>query len=235
MRVIKQMLKTIAKALLRLLPENFEIRLRNFAFALRNHPGSLKEKLRILKHSTPLILPDYFFPVNVKIDGRKNMLFCHSGHLGDILFSLHFCKEMLDKYPDKIILPIDSVCSKKIDSNEECSLKFITDLNEDDIGLDIGKGTVELFEQYLKESKTVIWNGPLGMFELAQYQNGTKKICECLSKLDSTVIIGGGDTAAAAISFGYKESFTHISTGGGASLEMMEGKILPGIDVINDK
>ncbi len=98
MRVIKQMLKTIAKALLRLLPENFEIRLRNFAFALRNHPGSLKEKLRILKNSTPLILPDYFFPVNVKIDGRKNMLFCHSGHLGDILFSLHFCKEMLESY-----------------------------------------------------------------------------------------------------------------------------------------
>ncbi|MBE6151921.1 MAG: phosphoglycerate kinase [Firmicutes bacterium] len=149
--------------------------------------------------------------------------------------NINFCKEMLDKYPDKIILPIDSVCSKKIDSNEECSLKFITDLNKDDIGLDIGKGTVELFEQYLNESKTVIWNGPLGMFELEQYQNGTKKICECLSKLDSTVIIGGGDTAAAAISFGYKESFTHISTGGGASLEMMEGKILPGIDVINDK
>ena len=149
--------------------------------------------------------------------------------------SIDFCKAMLDKYPDKIILPIDSVCSKKIDSNAESFLKFITDLNKDDIGLDIGQGSIELFEQYLKDSKTIIWNGPLGMFEMEQYQNGTKKICDYLSKLDSTVIIGGGDTAAAAISFGYKQSFTHISTGGGASLEMMEGKILPGIDVINEK
>lgn len=149
--------------------------------------------------------------------------------------NINFCKDMLEKYSDKIILPIDSVCSKQIDNDSPAVLKFITDLNRDDIGLDIGDGTVELFQQYLKDSKTVIWNGPLGMFEIAKYQNGTKKICEYLSKLDSTVIIGGGDTAAAAISFGYKESFTHISTGGGASLEMMEGKVLPGVEVINDK
>lgn len=146
-----------------------------------------------------------------------------------------FCKDILNQYPDKIILPIDSVCSKNINENIPGKLKFITDLDDTDIGLDIGDGTVELFKQYLKDSKTIIWNGPLGMFELDYYQNGTKKICECLSKLNSTVIIGGGDTAAAAISFGYKKSFTHISTGGGASLEMMEGKALPGVDVINER
>lgn len=149
--------------------------------------------------------------------------------------NIDFCKEMLEKYPDKIILPIDSVCNKQVESTEIPTIKFITDLNKDDIGLDVGTGTIELFEQYLNESKTIIWNGPLGMFELEQYENGTKKICDYLSTLDSTVIIGGGDTAAAAISFGHKESFTHISTGGGASLEMLEGKSLPGIEIICEK
>jgi len=149
--------------------------------------------------------------------------------------NIDFCKEMLNKYSDKIILPIDSVCAKEINSTVPGKLKFITDLESDDIGLDIGDGTVGLFEQYLKDSKTVIWNGPLGMFESEHYANGTKKICDYLSNLDSTVIIGGGDTAAAAISFGYKDSFTHISTGGGASLEMMEGKVLPGVDIIDER
>lgn len=149
--------------------------------------------------------------------------------------NIDFCKEMLEKYPDKIILPIDSVCNKQVESTEIPTIKFITDLNKDDMGLDVGTGTIELFEQYLNESKTIIWNGPLGMFELKQYENGTKKICDYLSTLDSTVIIGGGDTASAAISFGHKESFTHISTGGGASLEMLEGKSLPGIEIICEK
>ena len=146
-----------------------------------------------------------------------------------------FCKEMMHKYPNKIILPIDTVCSKKIDEESEFENKFITDLKSDDIGLDIGFNTVKLFCEYLSECKTVIWNGPVGMCELKNYQEGTKKLCEFLSKLNSSVIIGGGDTAAAVILLGYKDSFAHISTGGGASLELMEGKILPGIDIINEK
>ena len=149
--------------------------------------------------------------------------------------NISFCKEMMNKYPDKIILPIDTVCSKEIDEQAVCENKFITDLKNDDIGLDIGFNTVKLFCEYLSECKTVIWNGPVGMCELKNYQGGTKKLCEFLSKLDSSVIIGGGDTAAAVISLGYKDSFTHISTGGGASLELMEGKVLPGIDIINEK
>ncbi len=149
--------------------------------------------------------------------------------------NIEFCKAMLEKYPDKIILPTDVVCAKEINENVSCANKFITDLEKDDIGLDIGHNSIKLFSEYLADSKTVIWNGPVGMFELNKYQNGTKKLCDYLSKIDSTVIIGGGDTAAAAILFGYKNKFTHISTGGGASLEMMEGKILPGVDVINDK
>ena len=141
----------------------------------------------------------------------------------------------MSKYPDKIILPIDTVCSKKIDEDSSFQNKFITDLKTDDIGLDIGFNTVKLFCEYLSECKTVIWNGPVGMCEMKNYQEGTRKLCEFLSKLDSSVIIGGGDTAAAVISLGFKDSFTHISTGGGASLELMEGKILPGVDIINDK
>ena len=149
--------------------------------------------------------------------------------------NISFCKEIMSKYPDKIILPIDTVCSKKIDEGSSFQNKFITDLKTDDIGLDIGFNTVKLFCEYLNECKTVIWNGPVGMCEIKNYQEGTRKLCEFLSKLDSSVIIGGGDTAAAVISLGFKDSFTHISTGGGASLELMEGKILPGVDIINDK
>ena len=149
--------------------------------------------------------------------------------------NISFCKEIMSKYPDKIILPIDTVCSKKIDEDSSFQNKFITDLKTDDIGLDIGFNTVKLFCEYLNECKTVIWNGPVGMCEIKNYQEGTRKLCEFLSKLDSSVIIGGGDTAAAVISLVFKDSFTHISTGGGASLELMEGKILPGVDIINDK
>lgn len=149
--------------------------------------------------------------------------------------NISFCKEIMSKYPDKIILPIDTVCSKKIDEDSSFQNKFITDLKTGDIGLDIGFNTVKLFCEYLSECKTVIWNGPVGMCEIKNYKEGTRKLCEFLSKLDSSVIIGGGDTAAAVISLGFKDSFTHISTGGGASLELMEGKILPGVDIINDK
>ncbi|MBE6138135.1 MAG: phosphoglycerate kinase [Firmicutes bacterium] len=149
--------------------------------------------------------------------------------------SLNFCQQIFEKYPEKIILPIDAVCSKNIESLDLPVTKFITDLSHDDIGLDVGWATTGLFIQYLKDSQTIIWNGPLGMFEKEQYQDGTKKICEYLSKSGKTVIIGGGDTSAAAILFGYKDAFTHISTGGGASLEMMEGKVLPGVEIINER
>lgn len=147
--------------------------------------------------------------------------------------SIDFCKDMLNKYKDKIILPIDSIVSKEIDGDIE--LKNNDEFSDDDIGLDIGEKTIDKFKEILESSKTVVWNGPLGYFEIDKYSNGTKKILNILSKKDKIVIIGGGDTASAAINFGYKDKFTHISTGGGASLELLEGKILPGIDVIDDK
>ena len=148
--------------------------------------------------------------------------------------NIDFCKKMLEEYPDKIILPVDSVNGKDI-SDESVSECSIDNIKEDDIGLDIGSSTVELFKKYLSNSKTIIWNGPVGYSEIEAFSLGTKKLCEILKNLNATKIIGGGDTAAAIINFGYSEYMTHISTGGGASLEYLEGKILPGIDIISDK
>ena len=149
--------------------------------------------------------------------------------------SIGFCKEMLNKYQDKIILPIDSIVSNTIENSENSKEKFITDFNKEDIGVDIGSKTIELFKQYLDESKTIIWNGPVGIFEVKGFDFGTKSICEILKQNNGTTIIGGGDTASSAINLGYKDAFSHISTGGGASLEMLEGKILPGVDIIEEK
>lgn len=144
--------------------------------------------------------------------------------------SIPFCQEMLEKYKDKIILPIDSVNAKKIE--EKGRTCFINEIKDDEIGLDIGYNTVKLFKTYLENSKTIVWNGPVGMFEQEEFNKGTIGICEILKNLEATKIIGGGDTASAIINLGYKEYMTHISTGGGASLELLEGKKLPGIEAI---
>ncbi len=149
--------------------------------------------------------------------------------------NLDFCKKMLDEHEDKLILPTDVVCSTSITEGSKSRECFINDIKENEIGLDIGHGSIKLFKEILTTSKTVVWNGPVGMFEQEAYANGTKELCEVLSQIDATTIIGGGDTASAAINFGYKEKFSHISTGGGASLELLEGKVLPGIDIIDEK
>ena len=156
-------------------------------------------------------------------------------NIGKSLFdseSLDFCKEMLDKYDDKIILPLDSIVSKEFD--KDIALKENEEFDNDDIGLDIGEKTIELFKNTLDSCNTVVWNGPVGYSEIEKYSKGTKEILHYLSDKDKIVIIGGGDTASAAINFGYKESFTHISTGGGASLELLEGKNLPGVEIIKE-
>lgn len=149
--------------------------------------------------------------------------------------NIEFAESMLSKYPDKIILPVDSVNGKDISHGTEVSECFISDMKDDMIGLDIGHTTIKIFKQYLSDSKTIIWNGPVGYTEIEEFSNGTKELCEILKNLDATKIIGGGDTAAAIINLGYKDYMTHISTGGGASLEFLEGKTLPGIEIISDK
>lgn len=147
--------------------------------------------------------------------------------------NIEFCKNILKTNKDKIILPIDVVTSTNVDKKENKKECFISDMKENDIGLDIGRQTIKLFKTILDESNTIIWNGPVGKFEMEDYSNGTKELCEIIKDKEIT-IIGGGDTASAVINLGYKDAFTHISTGGGASLEMLEGKVLPGIDIIED-
>lgn len=148
--------------------------------------------------------------------------------------SIDFCKKVLKENPDKIILPIDVITSENIEKPTNVKEIFISDIKDNDIGLDIGHGTIKLFKTYLEESQTIIWNGPVGKFETEEYEKGTKEICEIIKNKDIT-IIGGGDTASAVINLGYKDAFTHISTGGGATLELLEGKKLPGIEIINEK
>lgn len=145
--------------------------------------------------------------------------------------NLEFAKKMLEENKDKIILPIDSVNY----DGSNIRTCFINEIKDNEIGYDIGYNTVKLFKTYLENAKTIVWNGPVGMFEEENYSEGTKGICEILKNNTGVKIVGGGDTASAVINFGYKDYMTHISTGGGASLELLEGRELPGIEVIEDK
>ncbi|SDK67780.1 phosphoglycerate kinase [Alkalibacterium thalassium] len=144
-------------------------------------------------------------------------------------------KELIDKAGDKLVLPVDSIVAAEFSNDVETEIVG-ENIPEGKMGLDIGPKTVELFENELKDAKTVVWNGPMGVFEMSNFAQGTIKVCEALAKLeDAITIIGGGDSATAAQQLGFEEDFSHISTGGGASLEYLEGKELPGIAAISDK
>lgn len=145
--------------------------------------------------------------------------------------SLDFASEMLNKYSNKIILPVDHVCASSI--SDDVPVEILYEIKG--IGLDIGPKTIELFKSYLLKSKTIVWNGPVGYSELEHFSKGTKALCEIIASTSAYTVVGGGDTAAAVIKMGYKNKFSHISTGGGASLELLEGKKLPGIEIIDDK
>ncbi|HHW69585.1 MAG TPA: phosphoglycerate kinase [Tenericutes bacterium] len=149
--------------------------------------------------------------------------------------SIDFSKNILEKYSDKIILPIDSVVAESISDKTNYRTCFINEIKYDEIGVDIGPLTLKLFKHYLEKAQTVIWNGPVGIFEIDNFANGTKKLLQILKGINADVILGGGDTASAAINMGYKNSFKHISTGGGASLEMLEGKALLGVEIIDER
>ena len=149
---------------------------------------------------------------------------------------IELAKEIMEKAGDKLVLPIDNVVAKEFSNDAVATIVASDAIPADQEGLDIGPKTVELFASYLKDAKTVVWNGPMGVFELPNFAKGTIGVCEAIANLEgATTIIGGGDSAAAAISLGYADKFTHISTGGGASLEYLEGKELPGVAAISDK
>lgn len=149
--------------------------------------------------------------------------------------NLSFCHELLSKYENKIILPVDHVISRELSDTSPREVVSTSEIPTDQMGLDIGPKTVELFERYLKNAKTILWNGPVGAYEFSHFQKGTNDLLTYLSNLSSTTVIGGGDTAAAATLLGVADKMTHVATGGGATLEYLEGKPLPGISVIEMK
>ncbi|MGL6063713.1 MAG: phosphoglycerate kinase [Fusobacteriaceae bacterium] len=149
---------------------------------------------------------------------------------------IDLAKELLLKGKGKLILPLDTVAVKEFSNDVEFSTVSVDAIPDGVMGLDVGSGTVELFAKEIAGAKTVIWNGPMGVFEMSNFAKGTIGVCESIANLKgATTIIGGGDSAAAAIQLGYAEKFTHISTGGGASLEYLEGKALPGVESISNK
>lgn len=149
---------------------------------------------------------------------------------------IDFAKDLLENNGDQIVLPVDCKVAKEFSNDAKITEVSIDEIPSDQEAMDIGPKTVELFNKELQGAHTVVWNGPMGVFEFSNFAKGTIGVCESIANLkDATTIIGGGDSAAAAISLGFEDDFTHISTGGGASLEYLEGKELPGIKAINDK
>lgn len=145
--------------------------------------------------------------------------------------------ELLDLAKGKIVLGTDVVTAKDFDPESEKNIRLKSEIPADEMGMDVGPETLKTYFSYIEKAKTVIWNGPLGVFEFPRFAEGTKGFAKKLVELKDSVttIIGGGDSAAAVIQFGYENDFAHISTGGGASLEYLEGKILPGIACVDDK
>ncbi len=135
----------------------------------------------------------------------------------------------------KLLLPVDTKVGKEFKPDTESKTVAWTEIPDDWEGFDIGEKTIAMFKEELKNAKTVIWNGPLGLFEFDQFAIGTNEIAKALAELDATTIIGGGDSGAAVEKAGLADKMTHISTGGGASLEFLEGKKLPGIECLQDK
>ena len=152
--------------------------------------------------------------------------------------SIDLAKELMKKAEDagvKLLLPVDTVCAKEFDNDSESGVFDRDSIPADMMGMDIGPKTVERYKTAIAEAKTVVWNGPAGVFEMPNFAAGTKAIAEALASSGAVTIIGGGDSAAAVEQFGLADKMTHISTGGGASLEFLEGKDLPGISCLEEK
>ena len=154
------------------------------------------------------------------------------------LDKLDLAKDLMEKAKQKevkLILPVDTVIAKEPGEDVETKTVKCTEIPADWEGFDIGQETIKIFREELKNAKTVVWNGPLGVFEIDKFAIGTNEIAKALADIDATTIIGGGDSAAAVKKAGLEDKMTHISTGGGASLEFLEGKKLPGIECLMDK
>ena len=151
---------------------------------------------------------------------------------------IDLAKDILKKAKEKnvdFLLPTDVVVAKEFKNDTDFKTVDVENMPNDMMGLDVGPKSVELFSEAIKNAKTVVWNGPMGVFEMSNFANGTKQVAKAMAESDAVTIIGGGDSAAAVEQTGLDDKMTHISTGGGASLEFFEGKKLPGIEAIQDK
>ncbi len=148
--------------------------------------------------------------------------------------SLELAKKLLSQYPHKVILPADFIISEEFKVRAKTGIVKHNQIKTNQIALDIGPETIHNFQQYLIHAKLIVWNGPLGYFEWAKFAHGTKEIARFLGKLNAIKLAGGGETAAAIHKFGLEHNFTHLSTGGGASLEFLSGKKLPGIEALEE-
>ena len=146
--------------------------------------------------------------------------------------NIGYCKNLMDTFGNKIVLPMDFAVTNEYTNDEEYRQKLITEFTDDEMGLDVGDQTVDLYTSVLKDASTVMWNGPFGVYEFEKYKAGTDKILKFLVDNDIKTILGGGDIVAAAENAGLKEKVFHASTGGGATLEYLEGKTLPGLEAI---
>ena len=163
------------------------------------------------------------------------------GKVGNSLLEadkVEYAKEMMKKAEEKgvkFLIPVDTVITKEFKNDTEFKTVPTKEIPDEWQGLDIGEKSRELFADAIKNAKTVVWNGPMGVFEFANFAKGTEAVAEALANINATTIIGGGDSAAAVNQLGYGSKMTHISTGGGASLEFLEGKELPGVVAVDDK
>jgi phosphoglycerate kinase len=135
----------------------------------------------------------------------------------------------------KLLLPIDTLAADSFANDAKTKVVKTGEIPADYQGLDIGPETIKVFTDAIRTAKTVVWNGPMGVFEFPNFAKGTQAVAEAMAKSHATTIVGGGDSAAAVVQMGYGDKISHISTGGGASLEFLEGLILPGVAALNDK
>jgi len=154
------------------------------------------------------------------------------------LEKLELANELMKKVEEKnvkLLLPVDVVVAKEFKNDTEFKTVPIDKIPDDMMGMDMGQKSIEAFSEEIRKAKTVIWNGPMGVFEMENFKKGTEAIAKVMAEIDATTIVGGGDSASAVEKAGFASKMTHISTGGGASLEFLEGKVLPGIAAIDDK
>lgn len=192
--------------------------------------AKVKDKIAVIDSLLPKV--DYLL-----IGGGMAFTFLKAkgNNIGKSLFdesNFEFAQKVASN--EKIILPVDVCVAKELSETAETRTCNVSEIADDELGADIGPETIALFRKYCLEAKTIVWNGPMGVFEMKPFESGTREVAQALADSSATSVVGGGDSAAAIEQFGLAEKVSHVSTGGGASLEFLEGKVLPGIAALQN-